>query len=122
MSTIAEHLKLALHKSGITARELAVRLGVDESTVSLWLSGQRTPRIKNLQSVAGVFGVNVIELLAGPKSELGAAQQSVLADMADMPGHVQDAVAAVVSSIKVASETSLAPNNSFKPKPLRGSA
>ena len=105
MSTISVNLKIALQRVGMTSRELAARTGVDESTVSLWLSGQRTPIIKNLRTIADTLGVNVVELLVGSQHELSSAQQSVLADMAALPDNVQYAIAAMVSAVKTATES-----------------
>jgi transcriptional regulator with XRE-family HTH domain len=104
MSTLAQQLRSALQQSGTTARELASRIGLDESTVSLWLSGQRTPRIKNLEKIAATLGIGLADLLASSQFDLSPSQQSVVEDMAAMSDHLQQAVAAIVSSIRAASE------------------
>ena len=62
MRDLAPKLRAALDRAGITARDLAGRIGLDESTVSLWLSGQRTPRMKNLEKVAQALGIELAEL------------------------------------------------------------
>ena len=68
MRDLAPKLRAALDRAGITARDLAGRIGLDESTVSLWLSGQRTPRMKNLEKVAQALGIELAELWAGPQA------------------------------------------------------
>ena len=122
MTQLSELMQKALQASGMTARELAGRLGVDESTVSLWLSGQRSPRLDKLQIIADALGVKPSDLVADASAQLSEAQRSVVADMADMPDALQQAVAAMVAAIRAANDQALAPNKSFKPNPLRGSA
>ena len=41
--------KSAREKSGLTQRDLAVEIGVDQSTVSLWEIGKTQPRAKLLR-------------------------------------------------------------------------
>ena len=53
----------AREKSGLTQRELAIALNIDQSTVSLWEIGKTQPRAKLLPKVACVLGCTVDELL-----------------------------------------------------------
>lgn len=106
MSTIASKLRAALDRAGITARDLAAKVGMDESTVSLWLSGQRTPRMKNLEKVARALGIEMAELWSGPEAvPANSAQMSVIEDMTALSSEQQEAIAAMVRSIKSASST-----------------
>ena len=52
-------------KKGMTQAELAEKLFVSDKTVSKWENGKGYPDISLLESIAGVFGVSVAELLAG---------------------------------------------------------
>ena len=56
--------KSAREKSGLTQRDLAIELGVDQSAVSLWESGKTQPRAKLLPQLAAIFCCTVDELLA----------------------------------------------------------
>lgn len=103
MSSVAPKLRAALERAGITARDLAAKIGMDESTVSLWLSGQRTPRMKNLEKVARALGIEMAELWNGPEAiPANAAQLAVLEDMAALPATQQEAIAAMVRAARLA--------------------
>lgn len=56
--------KTAREKSGVTQRDLAAALGVDQSTVSLWETEKTRPRAKLLPQLAKILGCTVDELLA----------------------------------------------------------
>lgn len=56
--------KSAREKSGLTQRDLATELGIDQSTVSLWEVGKTQPRAKLLPRLARILGCTVDELLA----------------------------------------------------------
>lgn len=55
--------KSAREKSGLTQRDLAVAIGVDQSAVSLWEIGKTQPRAKLLPRLAEILGCTVDELL-----------------------------------------------------------
>lgn len=55
--------KSAREKSGLTQRDLAVAIGVDQSAVSLWEIGKTRPRAKLLLRLAEILGCSVDELL-----------------------------------------------------------
>ena len=57
-------IKSAREKSGMTQRDLATALEVDQSTVSLWEIGKTAPRAKLLPKIAQLLGVTIDELLA----------------------------------------------------------
>ena len=52
-------------KKGLTQAELAEKLFVSDKTISKWENGKGYPDISLLESIAGVFGVSVAELIAG---------------------------------------------------------
>lgn len=101
MLDLPAKLRVALERADITARDLANRLRVDESTVSLWLSGQRTPRVKNLEKIAKALGVEMAKLWDGPQATpANKAQQSVMDDMNHLDDAQQEAVAALVRAMR----------------------
>lgn len=52
-------------KKQMTQAELAALLHVSDKTVSKWENGKGYPDISLLESIAGVFGISVAELLSG---------------------------------------------------------
>lgn len=102
-SDIPARLRAALERSEKTARQVADQIGVSESTVSLWLSGRRNPRVENLKKIAAALGVEASELWEGPQATPATApMQSVVDDMAALDPTQQEAIAAMVRSIREA--------------------
>lgn len=52
-----------MKKEGISQRELSRKIEINESALSRYLSGERTPRIDILTKLARYFNVSVEELL-----------------------------------------------------------
>ena len=70
MATFAEMLRRLREREGWTQKELAQRLGISGSAISMYERGAREPDFKTLQTVADVFGVSAGSLLdEGPKKE-----------------------------------------------------
>lgn len=57
-------LQKAREKSGMTQREVAAAIGVDQSAVSLWETGRTMPRASVLIRLAKLYGVTVDDLLS----------------------------------------------------------
>lgn len=55
-------LKRAIFDSGETQRDLARRLGIDETVLSKFVTGDRTPSDATRQSIADALDVEVSEL------------------------------------------------------------
>lgn len=68
---LAENLHKLLDSKGIDQRALAEHIGVSDSAVSQWLSGDKYPRIDKIQKIADFFNV--------PKSMITEEQPSNLA-------------------------------------------
>jgi repressor LexA len=68
---LAENLQNLLESRGIDQRALAEHIGVSDSAVSQWLSGDKYPRIDKIQKIADFFNV--------PKSMLTEERPSNLA-------------------------------------------
>lgn len=58
-------IKELRERNGITQMQLAEKLKVSDKTVSKWETGKGYPDITLLESIAGVFGISVAELLSG---------------------------------------------------------
>lgn len=61
-------VKKILKEKGITSKELAERLGMTETGLSIAISDRGNPPLKRLQEIASVLGVPVTELFEQPKS------------------------------------------------------
>lgn len=57
-------LKKMREKSGMSQKDLAEELGVDQSAVCLWETGKTLPRAKLLPKIANILGCTTDELLA----------------------------------------------------------
>ncbi len=51
-----------MKRKSLTTSELANLVGVSQSTVSLWISGKRTPRGKYLTKIAESLGIDELNL------------------------------------------------------------
>ena len=58
-----ERLKTLLRKHHLKPIELADKLGVSRSTVSLWLSGKRNPSDESKYDICSLLDISYIELL-----------------------------------------------------------
>ena len=63
MSAFSETLSALRRARGLTQAELASRLGISKSAVSMYERGNREPELDLLESMADVFGVSVSALL-----------------------------------------------------------
>lgn len=58
---------------GITQKDLATKLGVDQSTISLWESGKTAPRASLLPQIAKICKCTIDELLMEEHDEQTAS-------------------------------------------------
>lgn len=59
----ADNLKRLMKKNGMNQKDIAKIAGVSQQTVSLWLSGDRIPRMGKIQILADYFGIYKSELI-----------------------------------------------------------
>lgn len=101
MLDIPAKLRVALKRADITARDLAKLIRMSESIVSLWLSGERTPRMKNLEKIAKALGIEMDELWNGSEARpANKAQLAVIEDMDHLTTTQQEAIAGMVRSMR----------------------
>lgn len=60
-----EQVKEILKHKGMTAKELAAKLGISEGALSKSLSGN--PTLERIEQIASALGVSVSDLFAAPK-------------------------------------------------------
>lgn len=79
--TLAQRIKACRSKAGLSQSELADRLVVDREDVAEWESGQSSPDIETLKSLAGLFEVSTSDLLGKDGAVLGARTNRVAVDV-----------------------------------------
>lgn len=70
-----EALKRYLEDHEITQAAFADRIGVQQPTVSDWLSGRFNPSIANLQAISAETGLSIDELLDNPVCAKNASRE-----------------------------------------------
>lgn len=100
-SQLAANIQTLLKRKGMKARELADKMGVHESTLSLWMSGGRTPRVQNLRKIAEALEVEVAELWNGPEATPATpVQAAVIDEMNHLTPAQQEAVLALIRTMR----------------------
>ena len=89
MSKFSETLSALRRQAGLTQAELAERLGISKSAVSMYERGRREPELELLQAMADVFQVSVSALLGREETAVNADPElteylSVLRDRPEM--------------------------------------
>jgi transcriptional regulator with XRE-family HTH domain len=59
----SENLREFMQKNGISGKDLAIRIGVSTSTVSLWLSGKRDPKPEHIDELCKSFNIDYFEFM-----------------------------------------------------------
>ena len=89
MSGFSEKLSSLRRASGLTQAELAARLGISKSAVSMYERGNREPELELLEKMADVFGVSINTLLGRKEPESlvnnDAELTSYLEELRDRP-------------------------------------
>ena len=70
MSGFSEKLTALRKQQGLTQAELAARLGISKSAVSMYERGNREPELELLQAMADFFHVSVSALLGRSEDSL----------------------------------------------------
>lgn len=67
--SFAENLKRIRESKNLSQQELARKLGVAQSTVGMWESDKRTPKLAELNRMARVLNITIARLLGQPKNK-----------------------------------------------------
>ena len=67
METIAQKIKSARKKAGLTQQELGNRLGVSASMIALYETGKRAPNTETLHKIADALAVTILALIPEQK-------------------------------------------------------
>jgi len=60
---LGERLKIAREEKGFTQRELAIRVGLSDKSISIYEKGKVYPPIRNLLMIAKELNVSISNLL-----------------------------------------------------------
>lgn len=67
--SFAENLKNIREKKGLSQHDLAKKLDVAQSTIGMWESGKRTPKIGELNRMARILNITISRLLIQGKEQ-----------------------------------------------------
>lgn len=90
VATFGDRLEAAREAAGLTADDLAQRLGVRDSTIRAWEADEWEPRGNRLQMLAGMLNVSLVWLMTGKGPGLGAPS-----DAAALPAGARLALAEI---------------------------
>lgn len=60
---IGDNIKRLLHENNYTQKELALRAGCNQASISSYINNKQMPGLKTLKSLARALGVTVEELV-----------------------------------------------------------
>ena len=63
MSFFIDKLKQIMETKGLTQQKLAQMSNVSNNTISKWLNGQTTPKVKNIEPLAKALNLTVGDLI-----------------------------------------------------------
>ncbi|GLS86459.1 transcriptional regulator [Cypionkella aquatica] len=98
VATFGDRLEAARLAAGLSAEDLAQRLGVRDSTITAWEADAWEPRGNRLQMLAGMLNVSLMWLMTGKGPGLGApgdadalpySARMALADIAQLRAQMQ---------------------------------
>ena len=99
LQALADRLKALIEASPHSPAEIARLVGVDRSAVSRWMSGERTPTMKNLIDLADLLGVETRELWEGPQAMPSTPEQRAMMErMGRMSSEQQQAFLALAAA------------------------
>ncbi|MCZ4280044.1 helix-turn-helix transcriptional regulator [Kiloniella laminariae] len=87
--TIGERIATARKSRGLTASQLARRVGVKVSTVNNWESDRSEPRANKLVSMAGVLGVSMMWLIEGNSDGTDLPPSVEVVETADLQSKIE---------------------------------
>ena len=69
MNALGSYIKKHRKRVGMTQQALAEKLNVTRQAVSQWETGNTQPDLDMLGAIAGVFGVDIMEVIYGEKKK-----------------------------------------------------
>lgn len=81
LQKLAEKIRALIGNSAYNQAEIARMVGVTKGTVSKWVTGDRTPTMKNLIDLADALEVDIKELWEGPEAMPSTPEQRMMMDL-----------------------------------------
>lgn len=78
--SFADNIKRLRLQDGLLQAQLAKALGVSKSTVSMWETGERTPTLETLESIADYFNVDLNVLWGDDKKPVTIEDDGLTAE------------------------------------------
>ncbi len=78
--SFADNLKNARLNQKVSQQELAKKLSVAQSTVGMWESGRRVPKLDELKRLARVLGITISRLLSGKERNIEITKNEIYID------------------------------------------
>lgn len=101
LAALAERIRVLIESSPYTAADVARELNLDKSAVSRWMTGDRTPTLKNLVDLANLLHVEVASLWAGPEAIPATPEQrAMLSVMGELDAAQQQALLALAATMR----------------------
>ena len=102
---IRNNLKVAVGKSGLIVREIALKSGVNKRTIDKWLGNEGTePKVIDLYKVCSTLGVTLEEIVDGEK---GSAYLRLLMEKRGRPRKRAEQIQPIVKVLEGLDETTL---------------
>lgn len=99
LQALADRIREAVAASPYSGAEIARLIGVDKSAVSRWISGERTPTMKNLYDLADLLQKEISELWDGPQATPMTPEQKLAIErLQKLPLARQQAYLALLAS------------------------
>lgn len=97
---IGRRIKFFLGRHDMTQLELSRKIGVSTATVSDWINGNKTPRLKNISAMCDVFRCQLADLMdadsAAENIGYSPVEQAIIRAYRDASDDTQTAVRAVL--------------------------
>ena len=61
---MGNNLKMLRERAGLTQAEAAKKLGLGVSTIAMWETGRRNPRVPLFAKIAEVYGCEIADIFA----------------------------------------------------------
>lgn len=101
LQELANKIRELVDTSTYSQVEVARLIGVDKSAVSRWMTGERTPTMKNLIDLADTLEVDIRELWAGQEAIPATPEQRMVVElMKDLTPEQQQLLAATAAAFK----------------------
>lgn len=73
-----ERIRMIMNVKGLTQKELSQKANITETSMSKYLSGERTPRIDVIVNVANALDISVDSLLGGKETTINGLADAKL--------------------------------------------